>query len=348
MKILVTGGAGFIGSAFVRHILETYPEYQVIVLDALTYAGNLDNFPEAVWTNPRFFFWHGAVQDRQAVERLVSQVDTVVHFAAETHVDNSIYQYNTDDFIDTDVKGTQVLLDAVRHSSVERFIQISTSEVYGTALSPLMTEEHPLNPRSPYAAAKCGADRLVYAYVCTFDIPAVIIRPFNNYGPYQHIEKFIPRVITSALQDKPFPLHGNGTSSRDWVYVEDTARGVAAALHADIEAIKGQVINIATARSVDIGTIARMVLEKMGKPASLIEVVEDRPGQVERHTGANERARHLLGWTPAVPFEEGLEMTIAWYRENPQWWRKLRMKELSSAATLLTGDREAAGRMPRS
>ena len=344
MKILVTGGAGFIGSNFVRHILSTYPDYQVLVLDALTYAGNLDNFPDEVWSNPRFFFWHGAVQDRPAVERLVSQVDAVVHFAAETHVDNSIYQYNTDDFIDTDVKGTQILLDAIRHYPVERFIHISTSEVYGTAESAVMTEEHPLNPRSPYASAKCGADRLVYSYVCTFQTPAIIIRPFNNYGPNQHIEKFIPRVITSALQNKPFPMHGSGQSSRDWIFVEDTARGIAAALHSDIEKTRGHAINLATAVDTDIKTIATQLLDQLGCSQDLMQWVADRPGQVDRHTGSNGKAKELIGWEPQVFLEEGLMRTVDWYKANEQWWRKLRMKELSSVEALMPGEAELRAR----
>ncbi|MEI6916184.1 MAG: GDP-mannose 4,6-dehydratase, partial [Armatimonadota bacterium] len=311
MKILVTGGAGFIGSNFVKHILKTYPDYQVLVLDALTYAGNLENFPDDIWKNPRFFFWHGMVQDRPAVERLVAQVDAVVHFAAETHVDNSIYQDSTDDFVDTDVKGTQILLDTVRHYNIDRFVHISTSEVYGTAESTKMDEDHPLNPRSPYAAAKCGADRYVYSYVCTFGTPAVIIRPFNNYGPNQHIEKFIPRVITSAFQDKSFPLHGSGKSSRDWIVVEDTARGVAAALQAPIDKIRGQVINLATAVDTDITTVADKIFKIMGKSeANLVERVVDRPGQVDRHTGTNDKALELLGWSPQVGLDEGLERTV--------------------------------------
>lgn len=339
MKILVTGGAGFIGSNFVRHILSNYPDYQVLVLDAMTYAGNLENFPDEVWNNPRFFFWQGQVQDRSAVERLVSQVDAVVHFAAETHVDNSIYQYNTDDFVDTDVKGTQILLDAIRHYPVERFVHISTSEVYGTALTPQMTEDHPLNPRSPYASAKCGADRIVYSYVCTFGIPAVVIRPFNNYGPNQHIEKFIPRVITSALQDKRFPMHGNGRSSRDWLYVEDTARGVAAALHADINKIKGEAINLATAIDIDIYAIATHILKLMGKPLDLMDYVEDRPGQVDRHTGSNGKAKELLGWAPEVTcLEDGLQRTVDWYTNHPEWWKKLRNKEVSSVGSIMHGE----------
>ncbi|MDP3937411.1 MAG: GDP-mannose 4,6-dehydratase, partial [Deltaproteobacteria bacterium] len=241
-RILVTGGAGFIGSNFIRHMLKTHPEDQIFVLDDLTYAGNLSNFEDETFRSRNFFFWKGNVCDRPTVERFVSQVDQIVHFAAETHVDNSIY--NTDDFVDTDVKGTQILLDAVRRNPVERFIQISTSEVYGTAETEPMTEEHPLNPRSPYASAKTGADRLAYSYHITFDTPIIILRPFNNYGPRQHVEKLIPCFITRALRNLRLPMHGDGSSSRDWVFVDDCARAVDLALQADLREVKGQVINV--------------------------------------------------------------------------------------------------------
>jgi len=330
MKILVTGGAGFIGSHFVERIIKTRPEDQVLTLDSMTYAGNLDNIPPEVWNSPRFFFWQGSVLDRTVVERLVAQADTVIHFAAETHVDNSIHTYNTDDFVDTDVKGTQILLDAIRHNGVGRYIHISTSEVYGTALHHLMDEDHPLNPRSPYASAKCGGDRLVYSYVCTFQIPAVIVRPFNNYGPRQHMEKLIPHVITQCLQDKPFQLHGSGKSSRDWLYVEDHVDALTTMLDTDFSKIQGEVINLATTIDTDIHTIALSILKLLNKPESLINWVADRPGQVDCHRGSNEKAKRLLGWQPKTGFEEGLEKTVRWYEQNTEWWSKLRRKAMAS------------------
>jgi len=318
-RILVTGGVGFIGSGFVRRLMRAQPDTELYVVDAVTYAGNCSNLPEAVWNDPRFFFWKADIRDREVITRLVSRVDAVVHFAAETHVDNSIY--NTDDFIDTDVKGTQVLLDAVRAHPVERFIHISTSEVYGTALAEPMTEEHPLNPRSPYASAKCGADRLVYSYVITFDIPAVIIRPFNNYGPYQHVEKVIPCFVTHALHDRPLPMHGDGSSSRDWVYVDDCCEGVERALTADLKAVQGEVINLGTGVDTAIGTIGAEILQRLNKPYVPIRKVPDRRGQVFRHIGSWAKAKALLGWQPRTPFLQGLQQTIDWYVEHETWWQ---------------------------
>lgn len=323
-RILVTGGAGFIGSNFIRHMLREHPEDQIFVLDDLTYAGNLLNFEDKTLRSRNFFFWKGNVCDRPVIERFVSQVDQIVHFAAETHVDNSIY--NTDDFVDTDVKGTQILLDAVRRNPVERFIQISTSEVYGTAETEPMTEQHPLNPRSPYASAKTGADRLAYSYQITFDIPVVILRPFNNYGPRQHVEKLIPCFITRALRNLKLPMHGDGSSARDWVFVEDCVRAVDLALEADLQEVKGQVINVGTGRSASVMDITRRILRILGKPESLIGNVYDRPGQVDLHISSVEKAQKLLGWKAEVQLDEGLERTVRWYRDNEGWWKGLKTK----------------------
>jgi dTDP-glucose 4,6-dehydratase len=328
-RILVTGGAGFIGSNFVRHMLQAHPNVQVFVLDALTYAGNLANFEADTFRSRNFFFWQGNVCDRPVVEGLVSQVDQVVHFAAETHVDNSIY--NTDDFVDTDVKGTQILLDAVRRHPVERFVHISTSEVYGTAETTPMTENHPLNPRSPYASAKAGADRLVYSYHTTFDLPVVILRPFNNYGPRQHVEKLIPCFITRALQNQRLPMHGDGNSSRDWLFVTDTVRAVDQALRVELSGIKGEAINIGTGKSTSVMEITRRLLVALGKPESLVENVYDRPGQVYCHVSSVEKAQKLLGWKSEVSLQEGLEATVRWYRENESWWKALKNKHAGSA-----------------
>jgi dTDP-glucose 4,6-dehydratase len=319
-RILVTGGVGFIGSCFVRRLMRTQPDAEIYVVDAVTYAGNPANLPEEVWESPRFFFYRADVRDRSVIERLVAHVDAVVHFAAETHVDNSIY--NTDDFIDTDVKGTQVLLDAVRDRSVERFIHISTSEVYGTALTAPMTEDHPLNPRSPYASAKCGADRLVYSYVATFDVPAVIIRPFNNYGPHQHVEKVIPCFITHALQELALPMHGDGTSSRDWLFVEDCCEGIERALTAPLASVRGEVFNLATGVDTSIGVIGREVLARTGRPHVPVQTVPDRKGQVSRHIGAWAKANAVFGWRPRTALQDGLQATIDWYARNEAWWRE--------------------------
>jgi dTDP-glucose 4,6-dehydratase len=323
--VLVTGGAGFMGSNFVRYLRRKYPRYRIIVLDALTYAGNTENLPKIDnHGNPnRFSFWYGNIRNGELVDSLVSQSDTVIHFAAETHVTRSIYDNQL--FFETDVLGTQVVANAVlKYSkSVERFIHISSSEVYGTAMSKVMDENHPLLPMSPYASAKAGADRLVYSYWATYDVPAVIIRPFNNYGPYQHLEKVVPRFITSCILNEPLTVHGDGKSQRDWLYVGDLCRALDTVIHCDIGRVRRETINIGTGRSTDILTIAEMILKKMRKPMSLINYVGDRPGQVFRHTASIAKAHRLLGWNPATELEEGLDKTIKWYRKNRKWWEKM-------------------------
>ena len=324
--ILVTGGAGFIGSNFVRHMLAKYPDYQIIVLDLLTYAGNPENLPrehidQTSQGGSRLVFWYGNVTNGELVDKLVSSSDAVVHFAAESHVTRSIYDNKI--FFETDVMGTQVVANAVltHRDRVERFIHISTSEVYGTALADVMDEEHPLKPMSPYASAKAGADRLVYSYWATYKIPATIIRPFNNYGPYQHLEKVVPRFITACLLDEPLTVHGQGEAERDWLFVKDHAEALDKALHTPVEKIQGEVINLGTGRSVSVLQIAEMIKEFMQSDAP-IQPVGDRPGQVFRHTSSTEKAKQLLGWSAGTSFEEGLKRTIQWYRDHPKWWDK--------------------------
>ena len=247
--VLVTGGAGFISSNVIRHLLEA-TEYDVVSLDALTYAGNLENLAD-VMSHERLSFVHGDIRNAELVAEIVAEVDVIVNAAAESHVEKSILE-GASEFVTTNVEGTQILLDAIRAAPVERFILISSSEVYGTAESDPMDEEHPLNPRSPYAATKAGADRLAYSYFVTYGLPIVILRPFNNYGPRQHWEKVVPRFVTSALSDEPLTVHGDGHASRDWLYVEDDAEAIVAAIEADLDAVAGEVINVATGVDVSV------------------------------------------------------------------------------------------------
>ena len=317
-RVLVTGGAGFISSAFVRHLL-AHTEHEVVTLDALTYAGNLENLAD-VMAHPRLSFVEGDVRDAALVRDLVEHVDVIVNAAAESHVAKSIAE-GASEFVTTNVEGTQILLDAIRRSPVERFILISSSEVYGTAESDPMDEEHPLNPRSPYAATKAGGDRLAYSYYVTYGLPIVIVRPFNNYGPRQHPEKVIPRFITQALSDEPLTVHGDGHASRDWLYVDDDAEAIEAIIAAPLEPLAGEVLNVATGVDVSVGEIADAVLALLGKPQELRAHVDERPGQVDRHIGATAKLERLTGWRAHTSFEEGLERTVAWYRDNEAWWR---------------------------
>ena len=323
-RVLVTGGAGFISSGFVRHLLAATP-YEVVSLDALTYAGNLENLAD-VMAHERLSFVHGDIRDKDLVRQLVAEVDVIVNAAAESHVEKSIEE-GASEFVTTNVEGTQILLDAIRETPVERFILISSSEVYGTAEYAPMDEEHPLNPRSPYAATKAGADRLVYSYFTTYDLPVVIVRPFNNYGPRQHPEKVIPRFITQALADEPLTIHGDGHASRDWLHVDDDAEAIEAIIVADIDAIAGEVINVATGVDLSVSQVADAVLDAVGKPDSLKSYVDERLGQVDRHIGSTDKAERLVGWRARTSFEEGLARTVEWYRENDGWWRGILQKE---------------------
>jgi dTDP-glucose 4,6-dehydratase len=340
--ILVTGGAGFIGSNFVHWVHNTYPAYRILVLDLLTYAGSLDNLPRFGGPDgpaSRIQFWHGDVRNASLVDSLVEQSDIVVHFAAETHVTRSIYDnYH---FFETDVLGTQVVsnsvLKNVRH--IDRFIHISTSEVYGTARAVKMDEEQPLMPMSPYASAKAGADRLVYSYFATYSVPAVIVRPFNQFGPRQHLEKVIPRFVTSCLLDEPIRIHGDGSAARDFTYVDDTCRAIDCLMHCERDHVIGEVVNLGTEKSVTLTELAQHVLRLMNRESLPITYVGDRPGQVFRHTADAAKARRLIGWTPQVSFEDGLKLTIDWYIENRPWWEKqLWMREIPIITK--TGKRE--------
>ncbi len=320
-RVLVTGGAGFIPSNFIRHILRETP-WEVVSLDALTYAGNVENLRD-VMSHERLSFVHGDIRDEALVRDVLREVDVIVNAAAESHVEKSI-EHGASEFVTTNVEGTQILLDAIRDAPVERFVLISSSEVYGTARYAPMDERHPLEPRSPYAATKAGADRLAYSYFVTYGLPIVIVRPFNNYGPRQHPEKVVPRFITQALQDRPLTIHGDGHASRDWLYVDDDAEAIEAIIAADLDAVAGEVLNVATGVDISVAEIADLVLDVLGKPRSLKTHVPERPGQVHRHIGSTEKIAALCGWRARTSFEEGLERTAAWYRDNEARWRAIK------------------------
>ncbi len=320
-NIFITGGAGFIGSNFINYMFEKYPDYNFIILDALTYAANLNNIQEHIRNSDRFKFVHGSITNVPLVDQLMSQADFVVHFAAESHVARSI----ADDYVffDTDVMGTRSMMAAlVKHrKKVQRFIHISTSEVFGTAEEFHMTEDHPINPRTPYAAAKAGADRLVYAYWCTYDVPAVIVRPFNNYGPNQHVEKLIPRFIAQAIQGLPLSIHGNGEQKRDWVHTRDIARALDTILHTEqFEKIKNQVINLGSGVPVSVNEIADIILTHFNLPETYKKFTKDRPGQVMLHIASTQKALELLGWEPKIKLHDGIKEVIQWYIDNPEHW----------------------------
>jgi dTDP-glucose 4,6-dehydratase len=322
-KVLVTGGAGFISSNFVRHLLAATP-YEVVTLDALTYAGNLENLAD-VLSHERLSFVEGDIRDPAVVRQLAAEVDVIVNAAAESHVEKSIRD-GASEFVTTNVEGTQILLDAIRETPVERFILISSSEVYGTAEYAPMDERHPLEPRSPYAATKAGADRLAYSYFTTYELPIVIVRPFNNYGPRQHPEKVIPRFVTQALQGEPLTIHGDGHASRDWLYVDDDAEAIEAIIAAPIENVAGEVLNVATGVDISVSEIADLVLDCLGLPRELKSHVPERLGQVDRHIGSTAKAERLVGWRARTSFADGLERTVGWYRDNEAWWRELLAK----------------------
>jgi dTDP-glucose 4,6-dehydratase len=329
-RVLVTGGAGFISSNFIHHLLRATP-YDVVSLDALTYAGNVENLADVIG-HERLSFVHGDIRDEGLVRDVVSQVDVIVNAAAESHVEKSIAE-GASEFVTTNVEGTQILLDAIRTTPVERFILISSSEVYGTAERVPMDEQHPLNPRSPYAATKAGGDRLAYSYFTTYGLPIVIVRPFNNYGPRQHPEKVVPRFITQALCDEPVTIHGDGHATRDWLYVEDDAEAIEAVIGGDIDHLAGEVLNVATGVDISVAEIADLVLDCVGKPATLKLNVPERPGQVDRHIGSTEKIERLIGWRARTSLADGLARTVQWYRENEAWWRAIRAEPGAQAVS---------------
>jgi dTDP-glucose 4,6-dehydratase len=318
VSVLVTGGAGFIGSNFVRYAIATHDDWQVTTLDKLTYAGRLENL-ESVKGHPRHRFVKGDIADPAVAGPLVAESDVVVNFAAETHVDRSIK--HAGDFITTDVYGTFVLLEAARDSTrLRRFIQISTDEVYGSVPVGSSTETDELKPRNPYSASKAGADRLAYSYWATYHVPVVITRASNNYGPNQFPEKIIPLFITNLIDDRQVPLYGDGQNERDWLHVEDHCRGVDLLID---RGTPGEVYNIGGGNQVKNVDLTHRILSLVGKPVSLIKPVADRPGHDRRYSLSTAKLE-ALGWKPVEDFEHGLARTVQWYRDNEAWWRPIK------------------------
>ncbi len=323
MKLLVTGGAGFIGSAFVRYVLAHEPDTQIVTLDKLTYAGNLENLA-SVDRHPRHSFVKGDICDARTVSSTMDgSIDAIVHFAAESHVDRSIL--SPDPFIETNVRGTATLLDAARTAKLGRFLLVSTDEVYGDIDAPLEADEtFPLKPSSPYAASKAAADLLALSYVRTFKLPVVVTRASNNYGPYQFPEKLIPLMISNAIEGAPLPVYGDGMQIRDWLYVDDHCRGILAALQHGRD---GEVYNIGGNRALPNRDVIKRVLEIVGAPETLMTTVTDRPGHDRRYALSSEKLARATGFEPQITFETGLAQTVQWYRDNPDWTRRVRSGE---------------------
>jgi dTDP-glucose 4,6-dehydratase len=317
-NVLVTGGAGFIGSNFVRYALAAHPDWRITTLDKLTYAGRLENLA-GVLDDPRHAFVKGDIADAGIAAPLVARSEIVVHFAAETHVDRSLL--SAGEFIKTDVFGTFVLLEAARqHSSLRCFVQISTDEVYGSVAEGSSRETDELRPRNPYSAAKAGADRLAYSYWATFGVPVLITRASNNYGPQQFPEKIIPLFVTNALDGLPLPLYGDGLNERDWLHVSDHCRAIDLLIE---RGVPGEVYNIGGGNGIRNLDLTNRILTLTGRPASLIEPVADRPGHDRRYSLDTSKLR-AIGWEPKVEFADGLADTVEWYRANEPWWRPIK------------------------
>ncbi len=320
MKILVTGGAGFIGSNFIRLILKKYSEYKIVNLDKLTYAGNLDNLRD-IEKNTNYTFVKGDICDKSLIEKLMKGIDIVVHFAAETHVDRSIKESGI--FIDTDIKGTYILLQAAKKNNVKKFIHISTDEVYGEIYKGSFKETDSLNPRNPYSAAKAGADRLAYSFFCTYNFPVIITRSSNNFGPFQHPEKVIPLFVTNLLDGKKVPLYGNGLNVRDWIYVIDNCEAIDFLIN---NGKIGEVYNIGGGSEISNIDLTKLILNFFKKDESFIEYVKDRLGHDRRYSLDCDKIK-VLGWKPRFSFDEAMKSTMVWYKNNEWWWRKIKSGE---------------------
>jgi len=314
MRILITGGAGFIGSNFVHLQLQKHKDNELVVLDKLTYAGNLNNLKDVM---NEITFIKGDISRQGDVERAIKDCDAVVNFAAETHVDRSLFK--ADAFIKTDVYGTYTLLELSRKHDVEKFLLVSTDEVYGSIEKGSFSELDPLNPSNPYSASKAGADLIALAYHQTYKMPVVIIRSSNNYGPFQHPEKFLPKMIINALQDKPLPIYGDGNNIRDWLFAVDNCEAIDLILQ---RGRKGQIYNVGVGEEKTNIEVAKQVLGRLGKPEKLIMFVKDRPGHDRRYSLNSKKIREL-GWSSKTRFSEGLRKTIDWYRANEWWWKPI-------------------------
>ena len=332
--ILMTGGCGFIGSNFVRYLLQSH-DYKIINVDKLTYAGNLENLSD-ISDHANYEFVRGDIADKALIEGLASkEIDAVINFAAESHVDRSIEDPRI--FIETNVLGTQALLEAARKYGIHRFVQISTDEVYGS-LGPRgsFKEMSPLAPNSPYSASKTAADLLVRAYYKTYGLATIITRCSNNYGPYQFPEKLIPLMITNALENKPLPVYGDGMNVRDWIHVEDHCKAIDLIMHRGRE---GEVYNIGANNELPNIEIVKIILKRLNKPESLIKFVEDRPGHDLRYAIDSDKLRDELGWDVMYPFEEGIDLTVRWYVEHQDWWEKIKTGEYLSYYEKMYGHR---------
>jgi dTDP-glucose 4,6-dehydratase len=324
MKLLVTGGVGFIGSNFIRHIRQEHPDWEITNLDKLTYAGNLENLKD-IQDQPGYHFVKGDIADRKLVDKLLGQeFDVIVNFAAESHVDRSILDASP--FIETNVKGTQVLLEGAKNHGIQRFIQVSTDEVYGSIDSGHFAEESTLSPNSPYSASKAAADLLCRAYFKTHHLPTIITRCTNNFGPYQFPEKLIPLAVTNALENKPVPVYGDGLNIRDWIFVADHCRALDAVIQ---KGQPGEIYNIGGGNEKTNLELIRKLLGLLDKPQSLIQFVTDRPAHDRRYAVDCARIATELGWKPAYSFEKALSATVDWYLKNESWWRSIKSGEYS-------------------
>jgi dTDP-glucose 4,6-dehydratase len=321
IEVLVTGGAGFIGSNFVRYALEMHADWRITTLDKLTYAGRTETLAD-VMDHPRHGFVLGDIGDATVAAPLVERAEIVVHFAAETHVDRSIQ--GAGEFIKTDVIGTFVLLEAARRAQkLKRFVQISTDEVYGSVATGASRETDELKPRNPYSASKAGADRLAYSYFATYGLPVIVTRASNNYGPFQFPEKVIPLFVTNAIDEIPLPLYGDGRNIRDWLHVDDHCRALDLLIE---KGTNGEVYNVGGGNEVANVDLTHTILDLVGRPRTLIRPVQDRPGHDRRYSLDTSKARSL-GWTPRQDFADGLRKTVEWYRANEWWWRPIKEQD---------------------